>query len=143
MTIYFDMDGTIANFYGVENWLDYLEAYDTTPYEIAKPLIHFSTLARMLNRLKQEGYTLGIISWCSKNGTPEYNDRTAKAKRNWLAKHLPSVQFDIIHIIPYGTPKNRYNEGNDILFDDEEANRKTWTGKAYRQDKIFEVLKGL
>lgn len=105
MTIYFDMDGTIANFYGVENWLDYLEAYDTTPYEIAKPLIHFSTLARMLNRLKQEGYTLGIISWCSKNGTSEYNDRTAKAKRNWLAKHLPSVQFDIIHIIPYGTPK--------------------------------------
>lgn len=66
MTIYFDMDGTIVNFYGVENWLDYLEAYDTTPYEIAKPLIHFSTLARMLNRLKQEGYTLGIISWCSK-----------------------------------------------------------------------------
>ena len=105
MTIYFDMDGTIANLYGVENWLDYLKAYDTTPYEIAKPLIHFSTLARMLNRLKQEGYTLGIISWCSKNGTSEYNDRTAKAKRNWLAKHLPSVQFDIIHIIPYGTPK--------------------------------------
>ena len=79
MTIYFDMDGTIANFYGVENWLDYLEVYDTTPYEIAKPLIHCSTLARMLNRLKLEGHTLGIISWCSKNGTPEYNYRTAKA----------------------------------------------------------------
>lgn len=56
---------------------------------------------------------------------------------------MPSVQFDIIHIVPYGTPKNRYNEGNDILFDDEEANRKAWTGKAYRQDEIFEVLKGL
>lgn len=24
-TIYFDMDGTLANFYGVDNWLDYLE----------------------------------------------------------------------------------------------------------------------
>ena len=30
-TIYFDMDGTLANFYGVENWLDYLENEDTTP----------------------------------------------------------------------------------------------------------------
>ena len=41
-TIYFDMDGTLANFYGVENWLDYLENEDTTPYEIAKPLFNFS-----------------------------------------------------------------------------------------------------
>lgn len=24
MKIWFDMDGTIADFYGVENWLDYL-----------------------------------------------------------------------------------------------------------------------
>ena len=24
-TIYFDMDGTLANFYCVDNWLDYLE----------------------------------------------------------------------------------------------------------------------
>ena len=27
-TAYFDMDGTIADFYGVENWLDYLANYD-------------------------------------------------------------------------------------------------------------------
>ena len=143
MTIYFDMDGTIADFYGVENWLNYLEAHDTPPHEVATPLTPSSPLPPMLNRLKREGYTLGIISWCSRSGTPEYNDRTAEAKRNWLAKHLPSVQFDIIHIIPYGTPKNRYNKGNDILFDDEERNRKAWTGRAYRQDEIFEVLKEL
>ena len=24
-TIYFDLDGTLADFYGVENWLDYLK----------------------------------------------------------------------------------------------------------------------
>lgn len=35
--IYFDMDGTIANFYSVPNWLDYLIASDPTPYEVARP----------------------------------------------------------------------------------------------------------
>lgn len=37
-TIFFDMDGTLADFYGVENWLEYLNAEDTLPYEVAKPL---------------------------------------------------------------------------------------------------------
>ena len=36
--IYFDMDGTIADLYGVENWLDYLVAEQTKPYREAKPL---------------------------------------------------------------------------------------------------------
>ena len=143
MKIMFDMDGTIADFYGVEGWLEYLEAYLTTPYEIAKPLLHFATLARMLNRLQNDGYEIGIISWCSRSGTPEYNARVALAKRKWLAKHLPSVRFDEIHIVPYGTPKNLFNTGDDILFDDEEPNRRAWTGSAYRPNEIFEILKGL
>jgi hypothetical protein len=33
-TLVFDMDGTIADFYGVTGWLDYLKAEDTTPYEV-------------------------------------------------------------------------------------------------------------
>ena len=33
--IYFDMDGTIANLYAVENWLDMLRAFNPTPYEQA------------------------------------------------------------------------------------------------------------
>ena len=38
MRIYFDMDGTIADLYGVENWLNDLRTERTTPYEIATPL---------------------------------------------------------------------------------------------------------
>ena len=45
-TLYFDMDGTLANFYGVENWLDYLQKGDVYPYENAKTLIHFSTFCQ-------------------------------------------------------------------------------------------------
>ena len=39
MKINLDMDGTITNLYGVQNWLDYLIAEDVTPYAIAKPLL--------------------------------------------------------------------------------------------------------
>lgn len=143
-TIWFDMDGTIADLYGVDNWLEYLVALDTFPYETAKPLIRLSILARLLNKLQTEGYKIGIISWLSKSGTDEYNKAVAKVKKEWLKKHLASVQFDEIHIVAYGTPKQNFAKTkNDILFDDEEENRNDWTGKAFDVDNIIEILKGI
>ena len=71
ITINFDMDGTIADLYGVENWLDYLIAEDTTPYAVAEPLLRLCTLARMLNKLQKNGYEIAVISWLSKTGTEE------------------------------------------------------------------------
>lgn len=139
--INFDIDGTIADLYGVENWLDYLMAKDTTPYEVAKPLVNLSSLARVLNRLQRNGYTIGIISWLAKNADNEYNTRVEEVKMTWLAKHLPSVKWDKISIVAYGTPKSTC--GNGILFDDEEPNRKEWRGQAYDVDNIIEILKKL
>ena len=49
--ICFDMDGTIANLYGVENWLAMLQSADPTPYEAAEPMLHLSTLARLFSTL--------------------------------------------------------------------------------------------
>ena len=143
-TIFFDMDGTIADLYGVENWLDFLIASDSLPYEIAKPLIRLSALARILHRLQDEGYRVGIISWLSKNSTPEYDEKVTEAKKNWLKTHLPSVEFDEINIVPYGTAKEKFAKTEkDILFDDEEKNRQNWTGEAFGVENILEILKGL
>lgn len=143
-TIFFDMDGTIADLYGVENWLDYLIASDTFPYAIAKPLLRLNSLARVLNRLQKEGYRIGIISWLSKSGTEEYNNAVTETKKNWLTKHLASVHFDEINIVKYGTPKQMFaRTENDILFDDEEKNRNNWTGKAFDVNAILEILKGM
>lgn len=143
-TIFFDMDGTIADLYGVNNWLDYLLASDTLPYEIAKPLVKLNSLARILNRLQKNGYKIGIISWLSKSGSDEYNSAVAEVKKNWLRKHLTSVKFDEIHIVNYGTPKQMFAKtADDILFDDEKLNRDNWTGKAFDVDKIIEILKGI
>ena len=139
--IYFDMDGTIANLYGVDDWLDCIINEYTKPYREAKALVNMRQLGRELNRLKQNGYTIGIISWLAKGATEDYNRRVAKAKREWLAKHLSAVQFDEVHIVEYGTPK--YTLGNGILFDDEEPNRANWIGKAYDVNDIIETLKAI
>jgi hypothetical protein len=138
------MDGTIANFYGVENWLDYLVASDTTPYRIAKPLVNMSRLARLLNRLQAEGYHIGIVSWLSKCGTETYNAETTATKKDWLNRHLHSVHWNEIKIVPYGTPKQKVVDVvGGILFDDEAPNRVNWTGTAYDVQNIIEILKGL
>ena len=107
-TINFDMDGTIANLYGVDNWLEDLTNYNPRPYAVAKPLVNMSALARILNRLKKSGYVINIISWLSKTSTPEYDEKVTFAKKQWLAKHLKSVTFDNIFIVPYGTPKQTF-----------------------------------
>lgn len=139
--INFDMDGTFVDLYGVENWLDYLMASDTTPYEVAKPLVNLSSLARLINRLQRNGYKVNVISWLSKTTDTEYNERVATAKLEWLAKHLPSVKWDKINIVTYGTPKQTLGCG--ILFDDEEPNRNAWNGVAYDANNIIEILKNL
>lgn len=142
MRINFDMDGTIANLYGVENWLEMLIAKDATPYAVAKPLVNLSRLARYLNKIQKMGIEIGVISWLAKNSTAEYDELVTQAKREWLAKHLPSVRWDNVEIVPYGTPKENFClTENDILFDDEEQNRKNWKGMAYTEMEIFTTLK--
>lgn len=142
-TIFFDMDGTIADLYGVENWLEYLINNDEYPYTNAKPLVNLNSLARILNRLQKSGYRIGIISWLAKNSNNEYDEKVTAAKIKWLKKHLASVQFDEINIVNYGTPKEAFNNNNDILFDDEEPNRNNWTGRAFNVNNIIEILKSL
>lgn len=142
--IYFDMDGTIADLYGVPNWLDMLRSYDATPYKEAPALLHLSTLARLLNRLQRKGYTIGIVSWLSKGSNKTYDEEVTTSKLEWLELHLQSVTWDEVHIIKHGTPKEsvvKYPYG--ILFDDEEKNRKNWKGKAYSEKDILEILKAI
>ena len=143
MKIWFDMDGTIADLYGVEGWLDMLIASDPTPYAIAKPLINMSALARLIHKVQRMGFEVGIVSALAKNSTPDYDEKVKTAKIGWLKKHLASVQFNEVRFVPYTFVKNGVNTGSDILFDDEERHLTAWTGTAIHASAILETLRAI
>lgn len=140
--IYFDMDGTLADFYGVDGWLNYIHNEDTTPYEIAKPLCKEMTMLKhALKTLQDFGYTIGIISWTAKGGSKEYNKATRNAKIGWLRKYFGHDLFTETHIVKYGTNKNyAAKEKDGILFDDDANVRAKWAGIAYDANNIVNIL---
>ena len=143
----FDMDGTIADLYGVENWLPMIRAYDATPYMNARPLLNLSALARQLNAAQRKGAKLVIISWASKDPDPNFYEDVLAAKVEWLAEHMPSVHWDEVFVTPYGCNKAKQCgvTGEDfILFDDEERNRNQWEeldGLAFNPSDIAAILR--
>lgn len=140
--IYFDMDGTIANLYGVNNWLSDLRNGNERPYKEAEPMLNMNILARRLNQLRKIGYKIGVVSWLSKTSTADYDKKVIKAKEKWLSIHLHSVHFDEIHIVSYGTRKEQVVEMPfGILFDDEKQNRENWYGESFNEKNILDILK--
>ena len=142
--IYFDMDGTIADLYGYDNWLEKLHAEDTTPYEECGVLVDIEELRRVLDEYINAGVTLGIISWGAMGGSREYCKRTRKAKIAWCEKYFPNV-FTEYHVVKYGTPKHYVRKIKDsILIDDNAEVRQAWKGETIDATKdIIELLKNL
>lgn len=142
MRINFDMDGTFANLYAVEGWLKALAVdHDPFPYAQAEPMLNMSAFARLLHKAQRLGYEIVVLSWLAKDSDMEYDNAVTMAKLEWLKIHLPSVEWNEIIIVPYGTPKHEISSG--ILFDDEEHNRNMWGQGAYEPCEILEFLRGL
>ena len=127
--ICFDMDGTIADLYGVEGWLPALENGIVFPYEIAKPMWDMIRLAEVLNELRAREIEIRIISWLAKNSTETYKDEVRQAKVEWLDRM--GFPYDKAHFVQYGSTKadsvRRYLADDEcaILVDD---NRKVCNG---------------
>lgn len=127
-TLVFDMDGTIADLYGVKGWLEMLRSYDATPYKVAKPLYDMDELKIILETLKMQGWKIAVTTWLSKGSTTDYDRAVRKAKIEWLKKY--DFPYDEIHLVKYGTTKadcTRKIGGYQILVDDNEKVRKGWT----------------
>lgn len=143
-TIYFDMDGTIADLYNVENWLPKLRAENPSPYAEAEAMVNMGELQLYLSILQNRGCKLGVISWLSKGSSKSYDKMVRKAKKNWLRENLPEITFDETHFVKYGTRKDYIAKDKDgILFDDSEEVRNNWRGIAVNPntEDIIEFLK--
>ena len=124
----FDMDGTIANLYGVNGWLEDLKAEKTRPYDEAEPLYNMIELVELLNKLRSLGWLICVTTWLAKDATKEYNKAVTEAKKAWLAKY--DFPYDEIHCVKYGTTKancTRKKGGFQILIDDNKKVRDGWT----------------
>ena len=145
-TLVFDMDGTIADLYAVADWLENIIAENVRPYAIAEPMYNMNKLVNVINRLKENGWRVAIVSWTSKHGSKEYNKAVRKVKKEWLDRY--NFPYDELHVIKYGTPKSycmRKTGGFQILFDDEEPNRKAWRNGSTvnANEDIYKILKNM
>lgn len=123
----FDMDGTIADLYGVHNWLEDLRAENPRPYEEAEPIYPTDVLNSLLTIFKANGWKIVVTTWLAKGSTKEYDRLVREAKLAWLEKY--AFPYDEIHLVKYGTTKancTRHLGGFQVLVDDNEAVRKGW-----------------
>ena len=145
-TLVFDMDGTIADLYAVNDWLENIIAENVRPYVIAEPMYNMNKLVNVINRLKENGWRVAIVSWTSKCGSKEYNKAVRRVKKEWLDRY--NFPYDELHVIKYGTPKSycmKKTGGFQILFDDEEPNRKAWRNglTVNANEDIYKILKNM
>lgn len=120
--IWFDMDNTIANTYAVDNWCYRITHDDATPYLEASPMVDVRQFARLLDDARQKGITCGIVSWSAKGVSEEFDEEVRRAKFEWLRRY--GLDFDSVHVLSYGTPKESVASG--ILVDDDEKVGKRW-----------------
>lgn len=124
----FDMDGTIADLYKVDGWLQMLRDEQTEPYEKAEPMYNMTELSDILNKLRSLGWLVCVTTWLAKDASKEYNKAVTKAKKAWLEKY--NFPYDEIHCVKYGTTKancTRKKGGFQILIDDNKKVRDGWT----------------
>lgn len=127
-TLVFDMDGTIVDLYGVDNWLDDLRAENPRPYIEAKPLYDMIVFNMILSAFHAIGWKIVFTTWLAKGSSKKYDALTREAKIAWLDKY--DVPYDEIHLVKYGTTKancTRKQGGFQVLIDDNEKVRKGWT----------------
>ena len=128
MKLYLDMDGTIADLYGQENWLPKLRNEDKQVFKECQPLITETQLLNDIKKIFKEDIEIVILSMTPKDASKEYCEQVKQQKNEWLDKFFPNLTKRIYR--PYGHNKNLKNSSNAILIDDSEPIRKNYKGIA-------------
>lgn len=132
-TIWFDMDGTIAELYKVPGWLEMLRANDWSVYDKCLPRAHFDRINNAIEALIENGWQVGVITWASKgigwhDGCAEIGD----VKFNWLNRFFPALADGKFACLPYGESKAQFllemGDAGEVnyLVDDNKEVREDW-----------------
>jgi hypothetical protein len=141
--IVFDMDGTLFDFYGVENWKEYLDVeHSVFPYLAAKPLYDPDVLNPVIKELRNQGWTIIVCSWLSQYKTYDFHEQIRRAK----IKRLKEIAFpyDFLIMTDYGTDKQACIKnfgGIQVLVDDSDEVLSHWNGRTI--DAKHDIMPGL
>lgn len=133
--VYFDMDGTIANLYAVENVFDRLDALDASVYSEALPINKY---IGMLRGFKELGYKVIILSCLGMISEDKFDKDTIDYKNKWLDKYVGKEYIDDRIFIEYTKHKENYIKEGGILVDDDDKVLMNWKWdriKANNKDK--------
>ena len=132
-SIWFDMDGTIAELYKVEGWLTSLREKDWSVYNECAPRHNYQRINAAIEALVEQGWEVGVITWGSKGiGWSKDLDEIGEIKFNWLCKFFPTLADGHFACIPYGYSKAQYLEEMDDIYavaylvDDNKEVRENW-----------------
>ena len=132
-SIWFDMDGTIADLYKVEGWLTSLREKDWSVYNECAPRHNYQRINAAIEALVEQGWEVGVITWGSKGiGWSKDLDEIGEIKFNWLCEFFPTLADGHFACIPYGYSKAQYLEEMDDIYavaylvDDNKDVRENW-----------------
>ncbi len=145
--LYFDMDGTIADLYDHENWLEKIRDGESIFNELKK-MPKTDKIIKYLNKIKQysDDVKVNIITWLPMDATIPQMIQYTDEKIQWTEKNFVPVSAFIA--LPYGSPKHKAiikeEKAYHLLFDDNAEVRNEWQGKnkiAFDENNIVEVLR--
>ena len=132
-SIWFDMDGTIAELYKVEGWLEALRSNDWSVYSKCVPRHNYQRINAAIEALIENGWQVGVITWASKGiGWSKELREIAEIKYSWLRRFFPALAEGNFACIPYGYSKADFLEEMDDIYevsylvDDNKEVRQEW-----------------
>ena len=132
--IYFDMDGTVYDLYGMENWLEMLRNEEKGAFTLGNALVDMVALKEVCLRLIAKGYQIGIITWLPIGASLEYCEICTKEKREWAENNMPYISE--FYALEYGVPKQyapARRAAEMWLVDDNKEVREMWVTEKQRK----------
>lgn len=147
--VYFDMDGTIFDLYGKNDWLETLRNERAGAF-LGKflPEIDIEKFYKVCQKLLGKGVQFGIITWLPMQASPEYEQICTEEKRKWTQENVPFITE--FNCASYGIPKQNCIQKRAqkmFLIDDNVEVCRTWaTAKqrtAINVNETFTVVNAL